>query len=133
MRNINQTLVLLVLVVSCTARSAPVDTSFPDAPDISRKFIFYLHGRAVESKGPEGAPEDYWSILKTLNGRGFKVISEVRPEGSTVREYVVKTAEYVSRLISAGVPLENITVVGFSKGGQIALRTVAVLGNPKVN
>ena len=41
--------------------------------------------------------------------------------------------DQVRILIGAGVPPENITVVGFSKGGVIAILTSSVLADDRVN
>jgi len=41
--------------------------------------------------------------------------------------------DQVHQLLAAGVPPEHVSVVGFSKGGGIAIRTSALLRNPRVN
>ena len=39
----------------------------------------------------------------------------------------------MNALLDAGVPAEHITVMGFSKGGAIAIRTSSRLGNERIN
>ncbi len=47
--------------------------------------------------------------------------------------YADKVAAQVSALLAAGVPPEHITVVGFSKGGAIAILASSVLANDQLN
>jgi putative hemolysin len=106
--------------------SAPVGTTQPAAtPDLSAyafptqidpagKYLFYLHGKIIEDQGlpavsPDYGEYQYGEILQVLSGHGLRVISE------------------------AGVPAENITVSGASKGGGIAIYVSSLLKSEKVN
>jgi len=61
------------------------------------------------------------------------VISEVRPSGTDTALYSRQVAAQVRTLLEAGVPPEHITVVGFSKGGGIAIFTSSLLANDRLN
>jgi hypothetical protein len=64
---------------------------------------------------------EYEAILKKFAGYGFIVISEQRPKNADVEEYAKRTVEQIILLLDANVPPENITVVGASKGANIAI------------
>ena len=51
----------------------------------------------------------------------FVVISEQRPRNTDVEEYAGKVTGQITALLDAGVPAENITVLGASKGAAIAI------------
>ena len=108
----------------------------PESPDPAAHYLFYLHGRIIEVQGPEAVSADfgryeYRRILETFADRGFVVVAEVREDGAG-REFAVATARQVRRLLDAGVPARSITVVGFSKGGFLALGVSSLVGSDEV-
>jgi acetyl esterase/lipase len=138
-------LVLLVIAAGCAAER-PESTDFalqvfarvPDRIDPTARFLLYLHGRIIEDEGvrpthPKFGVYEYHQILDAFAARGFVVISEARPEGTAVTTYAANVVDQVRALLTAGVPPERITVVGFSKGGAIAIHTSSVLANDRVN
>jgi len=134
----------LLLVALPYSAHASALSDVPTSPKTNVEYVIYLHGAGVEKLGTMKADEDYHGIIKALEERGFTVISEVRFSGvpsiggvtrGGVRpiEYGKKVAGQVKSLIEKGVPPENITVAGFSKGGMIALVTSAAGENAKVH
>ncbi len=128
--------------VIATPRSSPTSElaayQFPASIDPAKRYMIYLHGRIVEEQGlhavsPEFGPYEYVAILKTLASHGFIVISEQRPKNADGEEYARRTADQVTRLLEAGVPPGNITVVGASKGAAIATKASCLLENERVN
>jgi hypothetical protein len=118
------------------SEKARVMEQVPESPDPSAHYLFYLHGRIIEVQGPEAVSADfgryeYRGILEAFADRGFAVVAEVREDGAG-REFAVATARQVRTLIDAGVPARNITVVGFSKGGFLALGVSAIVGSQEV-
>lgn len=108
----------------------------PKHPDRGARYVIYLHGRIIEDKGPRPTHEhwgvyEYRKILETLASAGT-VVSEQRRPGTDMEQFAEHVAGQVQALIAAGVPAEHITVIGFSKGGGIAIRTSARLKNDKV-
>lgn len=99
--------------------------------DPNAKYLFYMHGFAIEQGGPRAKSYDYFGILKELAKRGFAVIGEER---SRVRNdvYAEKVAGQVRKLLAAGVPAKNITVAGHSKGGMITMLVMSILANPEI-
>jgi pimeloyl-ACP methyl ester carboxylesterase len=129
---------LTLLLVSCLAGadSPRILDQVPESPDPKAHYLFYLHGRIIEVQGPNAVsadfgPYEYQQILEAFADRGFVVIAEVREDGAG-REFAVATAKQVRRLLAAGVPARNITVVGFSKGGFLALGVSAIVGSEAV-
>ena len=104
----------------------------PQQADPSEKYLFFLHNYYVETKGPDGDCH-YEDILKAFSDKGFSVISEIRTGKIIPCTYAEKTANQVKTLLKSGVPPENITVSGHSKGGAIVLCVASQLSNPEIN
>lgn len=132
-------LFLLLLLAPARALGAGrVLRGLPEKIDSRQDYLIYLHGRIIEEEGlrptsPKFGVYEYEKILEDFAGRGFVVISEPRPRNADVGVWADKVVGQVRALRQAGVPPEHITVVGFSKGGGIALLTASKLGEPKVN
>jgi metallo-beta-lactamase class B len=91
-----------------------------------QEYLFYLHGKIVEDQGihavsDEYGPYQYEEIVETLKGHGFEVISEVRSKDTNPETYAQKVVQQIQQLRAGGVPTENITVLGASKGAGIAV------------
>ena len=56
-----------------------------------------------------------------------------RPSGTDVVVYAEKVVGQVEQLLAAGVPPGHITVIGFSKGGMIAVYACSKLARKDVN
>jgi predicted esterase len=104
----------------------------PSTINPSAKYLLFFHNYYVETKGPDGDCK-YYDILKAFTGRGFVVVSELRPKDASVLEYAKKATINIQKLLDAGVPQENITVAGHSKGAVIAIQIASLVGKPKVN
>lgn len=100
-------------------------------------FLLYLHGAIIElgdrrPTHPERGTYEYDLILQALADEGLVVISEQRPRGTEPAEYAESAAADVRKLLDAGADPGRVTVVGFSKGGHIALRTSGSLARDDV-
>lgn len=128
----------LLLPLPAAARPGAVHKDVPRQVDTKARYVVFLHGRIVEDKGPRPTHEqfgvyEYRQILDRLAAEGFQVISEARPQGTDIERYAAKVASQVQKLLRAGVPPERVSVVGFSKGGGIAILTSSLLRNDRVN
>ncbi len=123
--------ILAGIVVSMPAFAGSVHSDVPGAIDSNARYIFYMHGFAIEQGGPRAKSYSYTDILKELAKRGFIVIGEER---SRVRNdvYAEKVSGQVRKLLAAGVPAKNITVAGHSKGGMITMLVMSMLDNPDI-
>jgi predicted esterase len=110
----------------------------PEAIDPTDRYLIHLHGAIIERAGvrpthPEFGIYEYQKILEVFADRGFVVISEARPEGTDGMLYAATVADQVRELLAADVPPDHISVVGFSKGGGIAIAASSMLANDDVN
>jgi dienelactone hydrolase len=125
-----------LLVFAPAAGAGSVYSAVPDPVDPKARWAIFLHGRIVELQGrqgvhPEFGPYAFDAIVGALAGRGLEVVAQVRP-ASTTHEYSGRVAGQVRKLKAAGVPSGHITVIGFSKGGALARRASAELGDASV-
>jgi len=124
---------------SSSAESAQyIFSEVPKEIDAEARYLFYLHGAIIERAGvrpthPQFGIYEYQEILDVIAGRGFVVISEARPAATDGKAYAATVARQVRALITGGVPPEHITVVGFSKGGGIAITVSSILSEDRLN
>jgi predicted esterase len=109
-----------------------VHDELPSSIDPKSRHVLYLHGRIIETHGrrpthPEYGVYEYDRIVEALAAHGVQVLSEVRPADTGIGTYGQKVASQIRLLLAAGVPAERITVVGFSKGGIIAIAVSTLL------
>jgi len=124
-------LMLGIVMIAPTAKADEVLSDLPASPDASARYLFYMHGGYVEKRGG-GADYHYADILDALAAKGLVVIGEERGQIGNPMNYVPKVVGQVTALLDGGVPAENITVAGHSKGGLISLVTASRLGNASI-
>ena len=122
---------IIVFTVYTPAGAGEVLKDVPGAVDPNAKYLFYMHGVAIEQGGPRAQSYDYSGILKELANRGFVVIGEERSQVG-IPMYAQKVAGQVRKLLSAGVPAKNITVAGHSKGGLITMVVMSFVADPDI-
>lgn len=110
----------------------------PEKIDKKAHYLFYLHGKIVESGNTRPTSEkfgvyEYEQILETFRQSNFIVISEPRPKDTDIEIYGEKVAGQVRQLIKAGVSPKLITIVGASQGSWIAMLASTYLNNRKLN
>lgn len=131
MRNI--LLVAAMLLYSVTSWAGQVHySSVPSSIDPQARYMFYMHGVAIEFGGRKAASYDYRGILRAISQRGYEVIGEERSPVAA-KEYAEKVAAQVQALLKAGVPAAHITVAGHSKGGFMAMLVMSLVRDPKIN
>lgn len=131
-----KTRVASILTVALLTPSAlwagEVISKAPIEPDPDTHYVFYLHGQIVQDSGPTPTHPrwglyDYPLIIETLARGDITVVSERRKAGTDRTAYSKIIANQVTSLLSAGVSARNVTVVGFSAGGVIAIQTSSQL------
>jgi dienelactone hydrolase len=130
-------LLVVVVVAGCAGRRGEILSRVPPQPRLDATHVIYLHGRIVEEKGARPTDErfgvyEYQQILDVFAATGATVIAEQRPQGTDFMRFGAHVAEQVRALLAAGVPPERIAVVGFSKGGGIAIIAAALLADPRI-
>jgi len=135
----------VIIAIACSAEhhqstepTLEIDADVPENIDPEARYLIYLHGAIIEHAGvrpthPQFGIYEYRKILEALADKGFVVISEARPKGTDGMLYAAKVVDQVRKLLAAGVPPGNITVVGFSKGGGIAIAASSKLANDDLN
>ena len=123
--------------VEATQDQGVVLGDVPLKVDTKARYLFYLHGRIVEQGRrpvhPQFGVYEYDQILDRFKQSGFVVISEQRKKDTNVEQYGKKVAQQVRQLLEAGVPPQNITVVGASQGSWMTMLASTYLENRKVN
>lgn len=109
---LNRIVVLTVLLVVATSGHAAT--------------VFYLHGKIVEDKGdhavhPVYGTYEYSKIVARLENEGHSVVSEIRPAETNRLDYANRIVTDIKEMISEGTDPNDIVVIGFSKGAQIAI------------
>ena len=138
MRTIAIVAVTLLMYQGALAQQGVVRDRLPEVTDVKARYVIYLHGKIIEDQGrrpthPTWGTYEYQQILDTLAAAGLVVVSEQRPPMTDMDMFARHVADQVQTLLRAGVPPEQVSVVGFSKGGGIAIRTAALMRNPRVN
>jgi acetyl esterase/lipase len=128
---------LLLSAERASAQKGSILSAVPAHPRPGARYLIYLHARNVEEQGARPVDErfgtyEYHQILDTLAASGADVIAEQRPKGTDFRAFGAHVADQVRQLLAAGVPAERIAVVGFSKGGAIAIIASALLKNERI-
>lgn len=128
------TTLYLTLTIFTASTSHANETSYdmPSTIDSSANYLIFFHNYYVEMKGPDGDCK-YYDILQAFAKKGLIVISEIRPKNVSPVEYAKKATVNIKKILDAGVPPENITIAGHSKGGVIAIQVASLLETPKVN
>lgn len=114
-------------------RSAAVNLydEFPDTVRASEGYVIYSHGLIVEGDDPTPHHPsfglyDFPAIKRALFAGGdFNLIAPHRPKNTDSAAYVTMLDSWVQRLVEKGVKPNRITLVGFSRGGQLTAHAAA--------
>ncbi|MGI9271559.1 MAG: alpha/beta hydrolase [Woeseiaceae bacterium] len=138
MTTTNRATWVVMLLVPITLWAGEIIDKAPSEPDPGAHYVFYLHGQIVQDSGPRPTHPrwglyDYPLILESLAQDNLVVVSERREKGTDPMMYSQFVAKQVKNLLSADVNPRNITVVGFSVGGFIAIQVSSQLPRAKIN
>ena len=106
--------------------------------DTRARYLFYISGYIVAAgntrpTSPKFGVYEYQQILDTFKDRGFVVVSEAREQSTDLDPYAARVTAQVQQLLKAGVPPQNITVVGASQGAWIAMLVSTHVANRDLN
>jgi dienelactone hydrolase len=106
--------------------------------DRGARYLFYISGYIVTAENtrptsPRFGVYEYKKIVETFEQRGFIVVSEARKQSQEIEPYARKVAAHVRQLLNAGVPPQNITVVGASQGAWMAMLVSTYVANRELN
>jgi len=131
--------VAAAVAIPLSAQSPPrVRDRLPEHVDPHARYVIYLHGRIIEDKGRRPTDSnwgvyEYDKVLEALARDGAVVISEQRQPNTDMDQFASHVVEQVHQLLRGGALPERVSVVGFSKGGAIAIRASSLLHDPRVN
>lgn len=131
-RRMRAAVFLLIIFAPTLVWADDIVSEPPEHAAANTDYVFYLHGQIVQEVGlrpthPRYGLYDYPLILEALAVDGITIISERRKPGTRPERYAKLVAKQVGELLASGVEAENITVVGFSAGGVIAIRASSLL------
>ena len=129
---------LISILFSSLSFAGDVYDKFPEEINANEKYVFYSHGFIVEGKNPTPVNPrwgmyDFPEIKKVLSDDSYNLIAYHRPKDTDPRVFAKNLAENAKTLINKGVKAENITFIGFSRGGAITVLTSNYLASDKVN
>jgi len=133
------TAMLILIAAALPASAGGIHTDVPAQINPAARYLIYIHGVRPENfplsePHPTRGLFEYQNILNAFAATGFEVISELRTEKTNPRRFArTRILAQVKSLIAAGVPPQNITVAGFSKGGTIAMVVASQARQPKLN
>jgi len=126
------------LTFSSSGIAKTIFENFPNTINADEKYVFYSHGYIVEGTNPTPVNPrwgvyDFPSIKKALADESYNLIAYHRPKDTKPRAFAKKLSANVQTLLSAGVKANNITFIGFSRGGAITALTSNYLANDDIN
>ncbi|GAA5218508.1 alpha/beta hydrolase [Corallincola platygyrae] len=112
--------------------------SFPEQINENGKYVFYSHGFIVEGTNPTPVHDrwgvyDFPAIKAALADSDYHLIAYHRPKGTDPFAHAQRLANDVGRLLKSGVPANQITIMGFSRGAFITALTSHNLEQTPVN
>ena len=129
--------VSLLIPLSC--KSVELYDHFPTAIHADERYVIYSHGLIVEGTDPKPiSPKfgqyDFPAIKQALfSDGGFNLIAYQRPKDTDFDGYVETLKSWVKRLLDAGVRPSRISLVGFSRGGQMTAYASSDLAAKGIN
>ena len=129
---------LLSLMLATGAHAGTVYEYFPDEIRPQETYVFYSHGFIVEGDNPTPVSPrwgtyEFPTIKQALSDDSYNLIAYHRAKGTDPRLYARKLSMDIKALVAAGVPYENIYLVGFSRGGAITGLTSHLVASDKLN
>ncbi len=125
-------------ILSLPSYATKIYEKFPEKIQANEKYVFYSHGFIVEGENPRPVSPrwgiyEFPKIKAALANEAYNLIAYHRPSKTQPNEFAKKLGADVNHLIKHGVRPENITLVGFSRGGEITVLTSNYLKLSKVN
>jgi len=129
---------LIGLLFSSLALGGEIYDKFPNQISANDKYVFYSHGHTIEGNITTPVHKrwgiyDFPKIKEALADDEYNLIAYHRLLNTDPIQYAKKLAKDVRALIFAGVKPNNITLLGFSRGGGMSIRASNELRLDQVN
>lgn len=145
------TLMVLLLAVALQVQQTLAQTRLPapknshgsstsnvSAVNKKARYLIYISGYIVHAgnrrpTSPRFGVYEYEKILERFKQQGFVVISEAREQSSELEPHARTISRHIERLLTDGVPPQQITIVGASQGAWIAMLVSTQLKNQNLS
>jgi hypothetical protein len=130
---------LFAVCIPLKSKAVELYTQFPSVIHADETYVIYSHGLIVEGDDPTPTSAKYGvyefpGIKQALfEGGGFNLIAVQRPKNVEFDSHVSTLESWVRRLLDAGVKPSRITLVGFSRGGQLTAFASGHLASKGIN
>jgi len=131
--------VAIVTLFKGSVLAGELYTEFPFDIDAEAAYVIYSHGLIVEGESetpvhPSWGTYDFPAIKSALSrAESYHVVAHHRPANTEVAAYVEQLENWVRQLVEHGVSPQRITLIGFSRGGEITARTASRLKPLPIN
>jgi hypothetical protein len=116
---------LLIMGIPSNSHAVQIYEELPADIHADERYVIFSHGLIAEGEDPKPiSPKygvyDFPAIKQALfMGGGFNLIAVQRKKGIEFDNHVSQLESSVRQLLKAGVKPSRITLVGFSRGGQL--------------
>jgi pimeloyl-ACP methyl ester carboxylesterase len=130
---------VILMLLPISGRAAELYTDFPSVIHADERYVIYSHGLIVEGDNPRPVSPmygqyDFPAIKQALfDGGRFNLIAYQRPKNADFDTHARLLESWVRRLRAAGVKASRITLVGFSRGGQLTAVASGHLAEEGIN
>lgn len=129
---------LLSLLFISVAQAGELYEEFPSEIKANEKYVFYSHGFIVEGNNPtpinpRWGKYEFPQIKAALADESYNLVAYHRAKGTDPREFAKKLIKDINILVNRGVLYENITFIGFSRGGAITALVSHYAKSKKLN
>jgi Phospholipase/Carboxylesterase len=118
-------LALLAACVPMSSQAVQIYDQLPAEINAAERYVIYSHGLIAEGDDPRPiSPKygvyDFPKIKRAIfEGGGFNLVAVQRKKNLEFKAHAMQLESWVRRLIAAGVKPSRISLVGFSRGGQL--------------
>ena len=131
-------LVFVLPLISFITNAGEIHSQTPSEVDPQASYVFYMHGFIVEGDNPKPVHPrwgeyDFPEIKTSLADLGDHLIAHHRIKGTDPIEFSQRLANDAQYLMDNGVAAKNISYIGFSRGGSIAILVSNLLKNIDIN
>jgi hypothetical protein len=132
-------IIAVCLLITFSCKAAELYDNFPDTIHAKERYVIYSHGLIVGGDNPRPiSPKygqyDFPAIKHALfSAGGFNLIAHQRLKNADFEVYVETLKSWVKRLLDAGVSPRHISLVGFSRGGQMTAYASSDLAAEGIN
>ena len=129
---------LYLLVQATNAYAASIFERLPTEIHVNEKYVFYSHGLIVEGTNPTPINPrwgiyDFPKVKAALASEQYNLVAYHRAKNTKPREFARKLAADVNLLIKHGVKPGDISLVGFSRGGEITILASSYIKSNDIN